>query len=93
MLQVQIGIASMMQFQCVPTKYVLKLNKHFFLKYTLNKYHVHWLSSFKYVKLPISIKIPVTIWQIVYIYMAAFDFTNYAFTRLVIACYCRAIQE
>ena len=25
--------------------------------------HVHWLSSFKHLKLPISIKIPVTIWQ------------------------------
>ena len=41
------------------------------LKYTLNKYHVRWLSSFKHLKLPISIKIPVTIWQIVYIYMTA----------------------
>ena len=41
------------------------------LKYTLNKYHVHWLSSFKHLNLPISIKIPVTIWQIVYIYMTA----------------------
>ena len=39
------------------------------LKYTVNKYHVHWLSSFKHLKLPISIKIPVTIWQIVNIYM------------------------
>ena len=39
------------------------------LKYTVNKYHVHWLSSFKRLKLPISIKIPVTIWQIVNIYM------------------------
>ena len=33
------------------------------LKYALNKYHVHWLYSFKHLKLPISIKIPVTIWQ------------------------------
>ena len=30
------------------------------LKYTLNKYHVHGFSSFKHLKLPISIKIPVT---------------------------------
>ena len=42
------------------------------LKYTLNKYHVHWLSSFKNLKLSISIKIPVTIWRIDYIYMTAF---------------------
>ena len=49
---------------------LLKLRKPI-LKYTLNKYHVHWLSSFKHLKLPISIKIPVTLWQIVYIYMTA----------------------
>ena len=41
------------------------------LKNTLNKCHVHWLSSFKHLKLSISIKIPVTIWQIVYIFMTA----------------------
>ena len=61
---------------------LLKLRKPI-LKYTLNKYHVYWLSSFKHHKLSISIKIPVTIWQIVYIYMTAiitkFDFVNYAF--------------
>ena len=47
---------------------LLKLRKPSILKYILNKYHVHWLSSFKH---PISIKIPVTMWQIVYIYMTA----------------------
>ena len=26
------------------------------LKYTQNKYHAHWLSFFKHLKLPISIK-------------------------------------
>ena len=35
---------------------LLKLRKPI-LKYTLNKYHVHWLSSFKHLNLPISIKI------------------------------------
>ena len=49
---------------------LLKLRKPI-LKYTLNKYHVHWLSSFKHLKLPISIEIHVTIWQVVYIYTAA----------------------
>ena len=39
---------------------LLKLRKPI-LKYTLNKYHVHWLFSFKQLNLPISIKIPVTI--------------------------------
>ena len=49
---------------------LLKLRKPTY-KYTLNKYHDHWLSSFKHLKVPISIKISVTIWQIVYIYMTA----------------------
>ena len=62
---------------------LLKLRKPI-LKYTLNKYHVHWLSPFKHLKLPISIKIPVTILQIVYIY-TKFDFMNYAFAKLVVA--------
>ena len=49
---------------------LLKLGKPI-LKYTLNKYHVHWLSSSKHLNLPISIKIPVIIRSIVYIYMTA----------------------
>ena len=55
---------------------LLKLRKPI-LKYTLNKYHVHWLSYFKHLKLPISIKIPGTTWQIVYLhvnYITKFDF-------------------
>ena len=66
---------------------LLKLRKPI-LKYTLNKYHAHWLSSFKHLKLPISIKIPVTVWQIVYIYMTAitkFNFMNNDFAKLVVA--------
>ena len=54
------------------------------LKYTLNKYHVHWLSSFKHLKLPISNKIPVTIY-LHDSYMTKFDFMNYAFAKLVVA--------
>ena len=66
----------------------LKLRKPI-LKYTLNKYHVHWLSSFNYLKLPFSIKISVTIWRIVYIYMTAsyiakFDFENYTDSCMVV---------
>ena len=49
---------------------LLKLRKPI-LKYTLNKYYVHWLSSFKHLRLPIRIKIPATVCQIVYIYMTA----------------------
>ena len=61
---------------------LLKLRKPI-LKYTLNKYQVHWLSSFKHLQLPISIKIPVTIWQIAYIYMTAISM-NYALCMVVI---------
>ena len=56
MLYVHIGIASMRQFQCVPTTYVTEI-KETILKYTLNKYHVNWLSSFKDLKLPISMSL------------------------------------
>ena len=59
-------------------KPILKLRKPI-LKFTLNKYHVHWLSSFKHLKLSIRI-----VWQIVYIYMTAVS-PNYAFARLVVA--------
>ena len=61
---------------------LLKLKKPI-LKYTQYKYHVHWLSSFKHLKLPISIKIPVTLWQnCLYLqdsYITKFDFMSYVF--------------
>ena len=45
--------------------------------------------SLNHLKLPISFKIPVTIWQIVYIlydsYITKFDSMNYAFAKLVVA--------
>ena len=69
---------------------LLKLKKPI-LKYTLNKYHVHWLSTFKHLKLPISIEIPVTkiyMGNCLYLhdsYITKFDFMNYAFTKRVVA--------
>ena len=60
---------------------LLKLRKPI-LKYTLNKYHVHWLSPFKHLKLQTSIKIPVTI-CLHDSYIAKFDFMNNAFAKLV----------
>ena len=63
---------------------LLKLRK-LILKYTLNKYHVHWLSSFQHLKPPISIKIPVTIWQIVYIYMTAISPNLISLTMLLLS--------
>ena len=44
-------------------------------------------ASFKHFKLPISIIIPVTIPQIVYLddsYISKFDFMNYLFANLVV---------
>ena len=63
----------------------LKLRKPI-LKYTLNKYHIYWLFFLKHLNLSISIKIPVTLLQIVYIYMPSKSpNVNYAFAKLVVA--------
>ena len=78
---------------------LLKLRKHI-LKYTLNKYLVNCLclqisivsigfSSFKHLKLPISIKIHVTIMaNRLYLHDSyiIFDFVNYAFCMVVNKC-------
>ena len=64
---------------------LLKLRK-LILKYTLNKYHVNWLSSFKHLKLSIGIKIPVTMVNCLYLhdsYITKFDFVNYAIANFV----------
>ena len=61
---------------------LLKLRKPI-LKYTLNKYQVHWLSSFKHLKLPISIKIPVTIWQIVYMLLHDSYITKFCLNNIL----------
>ena len=46
-------------------------------------------TSFKNLKLPISIKIPVTLLQIVYIFhdssISKFEFVNYLFANLLVA--------
>ena len=64
---------------------LLKLRKPI-LKYTLNKHHVHWLSSIKYPKLPNSIKIPVTLLQIVYICMTALSPNSSSWTTSLLTC-------
>ena len=73
----------MRQFQCVLTTYVTEIRKPV-LKSTLNKYHVHWLSSFKHLKLPISIKMAKCL-SLHYSYISKFDFMNYVFAKLVVA--------
>ena len=62
----------MRQFQCVPTTYVTEIKETYFEMHVYTKQvSCPLASSFKHLKLPISIKTPVTIWQIVYIYMTA----------------------
>ena len=56
----------MRQFQCVPTAYLLKITKKTIWKFI----RPIVFTSFKHPKLPISIKIPVNLLQIVYICMA-----------------------
>ena len=65
-----IKIAPMRQFQCVPTTYVNEI-KETYMKYTLTSIMSIGFASFKHLKLPISTKIPVSIWRIVHIYMTA----------------------
>ena len=72
MLWVHIGIASLRQFYCVPTTYDSGKNEenHF----EIDAYQVSYplyLPLYKHAKLPINVKIPVSIRQIVYIYMTS----------------------
>ena len=72
MLKVHIGIAYMMQFQCVPTTYVTEIKETYFEIYTIKTSIMSIVfTSFKHSKQPISIIIPVTLLQIVYICMTA----------------------
>ena len=60
----------MRQFKFVQITYVTEIKETYFEIYT-KQVSCPLASSFKHLKLPISLKIPVTIWQIVYIYMTA----------------------
>ena len=65
-------VASMRQFQCVPTTDVTEIKETYFEIYIYQEScPFNSFVSLKHLKLPISSKIPVTIWQIVYIYMTA----------------------
>ena len=62
----------MRQFHCVPTQYVTENKEEHYLEiYIFQVSCPLSLSLFKHPKLPISIKIPVTLLQIVYICMTA----------------------
>ena len=59
-------------FQCVPTTYVTEIMKTYFEIYIYQESCMSISFAFlKHLNLSISIKIPVTIWQIVYIYTVA----------------------
>ena len=82
MSNIHIGIASMKQFQCVPTTYVIE-NRETILKFTLTKYHGNCLLNISN-SVPISIEMPATILQNVYIHMI-FELMKYFFANLVVA--------
>ena len=75
MLAVHVEIAPMRQFQRAPTTYDTEKIRETILKLMLIKYHAHCWASLQHVKLPLSmlkyLSLPVTICQIVYIYMTA----------------------
>ena len=70
-MKVHIGIASMRQFQSVPTTYVNENKENHLENLHLTSIMSIDFASFKHPKLPISIEIPVTLQQIVSIYMTA----------------------
>ena len=63
---------------------LLKLRKPI-LKYTLNKYHVHWLSSQTANQYPNTCHYMANCLYLHDTYITKYDFTNYAFAKLVVA--------
>ena len=72
----------MRQFQCVPTTYVSENKEENYLSSSMSIV----LTSFKHPKLPISIQIPVTLLQIVYICMTAISRNSSSFNASVLTC-------
>ena len=70
----------MRQFKCVPTTYVTVI-KEAYLEIYKQVACPFGFASYKHLKLPISIKIPVAIYLHVS-YITRFDFMNYAFSKL-----------
>ena len=73
----------MRQFQCVPTTYGTEIKETYFEIYT-KQVSCPLAFLFKNLKLPISFKIPVTI----YLHdscITKFDFMKYAFAKLLLA--------
>ena len=65
----------------LPTTYVTEIRE------TYSEIYTKQVSCpFKHLKLPISIKIPVTTWKIVYIYLRAILFFFISLTMLLLMC-------
>ena len=88
-LYAHIGIASMRQFQCIPSPYVTENKEENYLEIYLDQVSCPLSRPLKHHKLPISIKIPVTLLQIcLYLhdsYLTKFDFMNCVFAHLLVA--------
>ena len=79
------GIASMRQFQCVPTTYVTENKESSYFKLEIYILPVSGplscLTSFKHPKVPISFKIYYKLFS----YISKFEFMNYIFANLLVA--------
>ena len=72
MMLLHIGIASIRQFQRVPAAYITEKIKKCILKFKhLSSTMPIVFASLQHVELPVNVKIPVTIWLNVHIYVTA----------------------
>ena len=81
---------SLLTGRTIPTTYISENKINYLEVYTLSCIMSIVFASFKHLKLPISIKIHVTLLHIIYICMTAvlsnFQFMNYFFANLVVVC-------
>ena len=79
-----IGIASMMQFQCVPTTYLTENKETYFEIYTYQELYPLAL-HLKHLNLPISILKNMSLYSKLFISTRQLFFMNYAFAKLILA--------
>ena len=85
----------MRQFQSVPTTYVTEI-KETYLELYISRIMFISFAPLKHLNLSIKIKIPVTIWQIVYIYMRAFSPNLISLNMLLLSwylCGCNRVEN
>ena len=85
MLLLHIEITSMRQFQCIATTYVTENKENGYKVYTEPSIMSVVFTSFKHLKLPISIKIQQIVFILYSSYYFKFDFMDYKFANLVVA--------